>query len=65
MKWAVEKVVEVAAAKDNCVPGLYVGTPEGAQEWIDKGARLFAYGGDTGFLSQGANAAFDAIKHLR
>ena len=65
VKWAVERVVEVGAAKENCVPGLYVGTAEGAKEWMDKGARFFAYGGDTGFLSQGASDAFDVIKHLR
>ena len=47
------------------MPGLYVGSPEGAAEWQAKGARLFAYGGDVGFLGQGAKSAFAGIAHLR
>ena len=65
VKRVVERIVEVAAAKENCVPGIYVGSPEGAAEWQSKGARLFAYGGDVGLLGQGAKAAFESIAHLR
>jgi 4-hydroxy-2-oxoheptanedioate aldolase len=65
VKSVVERIVAVGAAKPDCVPGLYVGSPEAAVEWQQKGARLFAFGGDTGFLSKGAHDAFQAIKHLR
>jgi len=65
VKSVVERIVDVAAAKADCVPGIYVGSPEGAAEWRDRGARLFAFGGDVGFLGQGAKAAAEAIAHLR
>jgi 4-hydroxy-2-oxoheptanedioate aldolase len=65
VKSVVERVVEVGAAKESCVPGLYVGSTEAAVEWQGKGARFFAFGGDTGFLSKGARDAFEAIRHLR
>jgi 4-hydroxy-2-oxoheptanedioate aldolase len=65
VKSVVERVVRTAAAKPDCVPGLYVGTTEAAIEWQGQGARFFAYGGDTGFLSKGARDAFEAIRHLR
>jgi 2-keto-3-deoxy-L-rhamnonate aldolase RhmA len=65
VKCAVESIVDAAAAKKACVPGMYVGTPEGAAEWQGRGARLFAYGADMGFLSNGAKEAFETIAHLR
>lgn len=65
VKRVVERIVAIGAAKDDCVPGLYVGSTEAAIEWQQKGARLFAFGGDTGFLAKGAQDAFAAIKHLR
>ena len=65
VKSVVERIVATGAAKANCVPGLYVGSPEGAAEWQERGARLFAYGGDTGFLSQGARDAAEGIAHLQ
>jgi len=65
VKSVVERIVAAAAAKADCVPGIYVGSPEGATEWQARGARLLAYGGDVGFLGQGAKAAFEGIAHLR
>lgn len=65
VKREVERIVQVAAAKNGCVPGLYVGSTEAAIEWQARGARFFAFGGDTGFLSKGAHEAFRAIAHLR
>ena len=65
VKPIVERIVTVGAAKADCVPGLYVGSSQAAVEWQSKGARLFAFGGDTGFLSKGAKEAFEAIRHLR
>jgi len=65
VKSVVERIVATGAAKEDCVPGLYVGSPEAAIEWQGKGARLFAFGGDTGFLAKGAQDAFAAIRGLR
>ncbi|MGQ9733317.1 MAG: HpcH/HpaI aldolase family protein [Candidatus Zipacnadales bacterium] len=65
VKTVVQRIVEVAAAQANCVPGLYVGSAASAAEWQARGARFFAYGSDTWFLGQAAKAAFDEIAHLR
>jgi len=61
----VERIVAVAVGKSNCVAGLYVGSQEAALEWQARGVQLFAFGGDTGFLVNGAREAFQAIQSLR
>jgi len=65
VKSVVERIVAAGTVRKDCVPGLYVGSTEGAIEWQGRGARFFAFGGDTGFLSKGAHDAFATIKHLR
>jgi len=58
---ALPKIVK-AAGKAGIVPGIYAATPALAAEFASLGFRLIAIGSDSGFLTQGAEAAFNGVK---
>ncbi len=64
VKGAVEKIVTATAAQPGKLPGIYVGTPEQARYWADRGARFFAYGGDVGFLLAGAQETMNKLREV-
>ena len=64
MQNAIDRVA-AAAAKHGKWWGMPTGSPDAAQNLIDRGARFIVCGGDHGALVNGLRAGLDAHKTLR